>query len=156
MIKSNSRASFSTCTRLSRVAVIPVGLHPYYTVDWWSSCTTRAKGMKLTGTVYKTLGLGLSGGQFSNMERREAADIPWASVSTSRGCVCVRERQRATKDSLTYKVAVQSFENRNDTAKRSQACVLGWCRVLFSRYIRINRRFDKHRVTIVDESLHRL
>lgn len=31
MIKLNSRASFSTCTRLSRVAVIPVGLHPYCT-----------------------------------------------------------------------------------------------------------------------------
>lgn len=49
----------------------------------WSSYNHGAEGMKLTGTVYKTLGLGLPRGQFSSMERREAADIPWASVSTS-------------------------------------------------------------------------
>ena len=36
---------------------------------------------RLTGTVYKTLGLGLSSDQFSKTDLREKGLIPWESVS---------------------------------------------------------------------------
>ena len=36
---------------------------------------------RLTGTVYKTLGLGLSADQFSKTDLSEEGLIPWESVS---------------------------------------------------------------------------
>jgi hypothetical protein len=39
--------------------------------------------IKLTGTVYKTLGFGFSLGQPSKIARNELEDIPFESVSTS-------------------------------------------------------------------------
>ena len=77
MMKLCSRARARTSRRRSRVAVIPVGLHPYYNVSEFNNVQgTSVTGGRLTGTVYKTLGFGFVAGQFSSIVRNLCEQIP--------------------------------------------------------------------------------
>jgi len=82
--KLYSRASCRTSFRLSNVAVMPVGLHPYY-INHTHEKQYRLSPhtLRLTGTVYKHFGFAFPTGQLSRIDRSDREDIPLASVSTS-------------------------------------------------------------------------
>ena len=85
MRKLCMRASSKTSRRRSTVEVTPVGLQPYYLpqpsvneLSGLRSIQIRLPRVEVghTGTVYRTLGFGLSRGQLSSISRRPCASMP--------------------------------------------------------------------------------
>lgn len=115
IMKLCSRERASTSLRRSTEAVIPVGLHPYYSLDR-SQSYPHDETRILTGTVYKHFGFGFSLGQFSNILRRDAEHIPCESVSTSIRIVRSQLQCKGCGLFCTDLLAVKRLEHRNHTS----------------------------------------